>query len=116
MTSSKIKIIWSLQKKIKTKRQAEIDSGAYGFTSKFKQAANFIDYFKEQMEKRKQSKGNYGNWDSSLKHLINFAGSQVSFKEVDQDFCENFRDYLKDTAKKKKWTAFIIIISIIIFF
>ncbi len=90
-----------LAEKIKTKRQAEIDSGAYGFTSKFKQAANFIDYFKEQMEKRKQSKGNYGNWDSSLKHLINFAGSQVSFKEVDQDFCENFRDYLKDTAKKK---------------
>ena len=89
-----------LAESIKAKRELEIKNGLYGFTNEFKQSTNFIDYFTEQMEKRKQSNGNYGNWDSSLKHLIKFAGTKVSFREIDQDFCENFRDYLKNTAKK----------------
>lgn len=89
-----------LAESIKAKRELEIKNGLYGFANAFKQNTNFIDYFTEQMEKRKQSKGNYGNWDSSLKHLIKFAGTKISFREIDQNFCENFRDYLKNTAKK----------------
>jgi len=89
-----------LAKSIKAKRELEIKNGLYGFANEFKQSTNFIDYFIEQMEKRKQSIGNYGNWDSTLKHLIRFAGTKVSFREIDQTFCENFRDYLKETAKK----------------
>ena len=85
---------------IQAKRMLEIRNGLYGFTSEFKQSTNFIDYFTEQMEKRKQSIGNYGNWDSTLKHIIKFAGTNISFREIDQDFCENFKDYLKNTAKK----------------
>jgi integrase len=89
-----------LAESIKAKRELEIKNGLYGFTNEFKQSTNFIDYFTEQMEKRKQSIGNYGNWDSTLKHLIKFAGTKVSFREIDQNFTENFRDYLKNTAKK----------------
>ena len=89
-----------LAKSIKAKRELEIKNGLYGFANDFKQNANFVDYFIEQTEKRKQSVGNYGIWDSTLKHIIKFAGSKVSFREIDQTFCENFRDYLKDTAKK----------------
>jgi integrase len=89
-----------LAKSIKAKRELEIKNGLYGFANDFKQNANFVDYFIEQMEKRKQSDGNYGIWKSTLKHIIKFAGSKVLFKEIDQTFCENFRDYLKDTAKK----------------
>lgn len=94
-----------LAESIKAKRELEIKNGLYGFTNEFKQSTNFIDYFTEQMEKRKQSKGNYGNWDSTLKHLIKFAGTKVSFREIDQTFCENFRDYLKNTAKKSNGQA-----------
>jgi integrase/recombinase XerD len=89
-----------LAESIKSKRELEIKNGIYGFTNEFKQSTNFIDYFKDQTEKRLQSDGNYGNWDSTLKHLIKFAGTKVSFREIDQNFCENFRDYLKNTAKK----------------
>ena len=89
-----------LAESIKSKRELEIKNGLYGFTNEFKQSTNFIDYFKDQMEKRKQSKGNYGNWDSTLKHLIKFAGTKVLFREIDQTFCENFRDFLKNKAKK----------------
>jgi len=90
-----------LAEKIKTQRQSEIDNGNYGYTSASKEKTNFVDYFKAQMEKRKQSDGNYDNWDSTLKHLIKFAGTNISFKEINQTFCENFRDHLINEAKKK---------------
>ena len=83
-----------LAKSIKAKRELEIKNGLYGFENEFKQSTNFVDYFIEQTEKRKESAGNYGIWDSTLKHIIRFAGTKISFKEIDQDFCENFRDYL----------------------
>ena len=57
---------------IRAKRQLEIQNGTYGFTSDFKINTNFIDYFKKLVEERKASKGNYGNWDSTLKHIVNF--------------------------------------------
>jgi integrase/recombinase XerD len=89
-----------LAESIKAKRELEIKNGQYGFVNKFKQSTNFIEYFTAQMEKRQQSKGNYGNWDSTLKHLKNFAGTNVLFSDIDQKFCENFRDFLKNKAKK----------------
>lgn len=89
-----------LAESIKAKRELEIKNGLYGFTNEFNQSTNFIDYFTALMEKRKDSDGNYGNWDSSLKHLKKFAGTKVSFREIDQTFCESFRDYLKTTARK----------------
>jgi integrase len=89
-----------LAESIKAKRELEIKNGLYGFKNEFKQSANFVEYFKDLMNKRKQSKGNFANWDSTLKHLIKFAGTKVSFREIDQNFCENFRDYLINNAKK----------------
>ncbi len=94
------KEILSLAESIKAKRELEIKNGQYGFANDFKQNTNFIDFFEDLMEKRKESKGNYGNWDSALKHLKKFAGSKVLFRDIDHSFCENFRDYLKDTATK----------------
>ena len=89
-----------LAESIKAKRVIEIKNGHYGFTNDFKKGTNFIDYFIAQMEKRRESEGNYGNWESALKHLIKFAGTKVSFRDVNQTFCEGFRDYLKNNAKK----------------
>ncbi len=94
------KEILQLAESIKAKRELEIKNGLYGFTTDFKQNTNFIDFFQNLTDKRLQSLGNYGNWDSSLKHLIKFAGNKVSFREIDGSFCENFKDYLINTAKK----------------
>ncbi len=91
-----------LAENIKAKRELEIQNGEYGFKSGFKQSTNFIDYFKAQTEKRLQNAGNYGNWDSSLKHLIKYAGTQVTFKEIDKKFCEGFKEYLTGTKTKSK--------------
>jgi len=35
-------------------------------------------------EKRKDSDGNWGNWNSTLKHLQEFAKFDITFKEIDK--------------------------------
>lgn len=91
----------ALAKTIKAKRELEIKNGQYGFSSNKNKNANFINYFDDQAEKRLQSKGNYDNWNSALKHLKKFAGDQVTFNEVTPEFSEQFRNYLRDKAKTK---------------
>lgn len=90
-----------LAENIKAKRELEIQNGEYGFSNNFKNKTNFIEYFREQTEKRLQSKGTYGHWDSVLKQLINFAGTQVTFKDIDKNFCEQFKEYLTQKAITK---------------
>ncbi len=89
-----------LANSIRAKRELEIKNGEYGFTPDFKNAVNFIDYFQTQVEKHKQSNGSYGNWDSAFKYFKKYAGTQVLFKEIDEDYCERFMEYLKDAKKK----------------
>jgi len=89
-----------LAQNIKAKKELDIKNGLYGFSNDFKQSTNFIDYFNTLMQKRQKSKGNYDNWNSTLKHLTKFAGANTSFREIDENFCENFLDYLLNNAKK----------------
>lgn len=89
-----------LAEKVKTERQSQIDNGKYGFISPGKQKVLFIDYFKSLTDDRKQSKGNYGNWDSTLKHLLKYSKGNETFKEIDYEFCNGFYKYLKNDVKK----------------
>ena len=86
---------------IKAKRTIEIKNGEYGFNSDHNQKANFVSYFDAQTEKRKESKGNSGNWASSLKHFKAYAGESVLFKEIDNTFCQGFANYLTEKAETK---------------
>jgi integrase len=90
----------ALAEKIKNKRQSEIDNGTYGFNSNQKKQTNFIDYIQSLSNKRYESKGNFGNWESLVKHLKKFAGLNLTFNDVNVKFCEDFRDYL-NSAKTK---------------
>lgn len=77
----------------------ELLNAKYGFKSQIKGKANFIDYVKKLTDERLDSKGNFGNWDSALKHLIKYCGENVAFDYIDQQFCEGFKEYLQNTAK-----------------
>ena len=81
-----------LANSIKAQRELDIQSGKYGFNSKVKSKANFIEYFNKLTEKRFESEGNYGNWKSTLKHLIRYTSGKVCFNEIDEQFSENFRN------------------------
>lgn len=45
--------------------------------------------------------GNYGNWNSMLKHLKIFCPKDTCFQDIDRQFAENFKNYLDKEAKTK---------------
>ena len=59
-----------------------------------------MQYFNKLTEDRLSSIGNYGNWDSTLKHLNQYTNKRVLFKDIDEGFCEGFKDYLTNKVKK----------------
>jgi Ca2+-transporting ATPase len=79
----------SLAEAIRSKRHFEIQNGIYGFQDQSKMKGSFLRYVEYLAEKRKDSKGNYDNWDSTLKHLQKFVKTDVSFSQIDKKWLEN---------------------------
>jgi integrase/recombinase XerD len=89
-----------LAKNIKSKREIDIKNNEFGFLTNTKLNSNFLQYFNKLTEDRLSSIGNYGNWDSTLKHLNQYTNKRVLFKDIDESFCEGFKDYLTNKVKK----------------
>ncbi|WP_426581246.1 phage integrase SAM-like domain and Arm DNA-binding domain-containing protein [Mucilaginibacter sp. R-33] len=80
---------------ILAKRLIEMQEGNYNVVTGFKSQASFIKYFKQLTNERKGSGGNFGNWDSTYKHLLSFAkGQDVTFAQVNEEFLNKFKKYL----------------------
>jgi len=94
----------SLAENIRAKRQTELQNAGWGFANDFKQDTNFIYYFSKLIENRKDSPGNLGNWDSTLKHLNNYCSAQTTFRDIDTGFVEGFKYHLQHKAKTKSDT------------
>ena len=90
-----------LAEAIRSKRHFEIKNGIFGFQDMGKMKGSFLKYFEYLTEKRKDSTGNYGNWDSTLKHLKKFAPHDVSFDQINKRWLEDFKEYLQNSAKTK---------------
>ena len=86
---------------VKAQKILEVQNGTYGFNNTHKLNTNFIEYFKKLTEERYKSLGNYGNWDSTLKHLLNYTSANTTFKDITPEFCEGFKDYLLNKVKTK---------------
>ena len=84
----------SLAEAIRSKKHLEITNGEFGFHDLNKKKSSFITYFEYLTEKRRASQGNYGNWDSTLKHLKKFVKTDITFSEIDKKWVEDFKSYL----------------------
>lgn len=93
-----------LAEAIRSKRHLEIKNGIFGFQDVGKMKGSFLKYFEYLTEKRKDSTGNYGNWDSTLKHLKKFAPNDVSFDQINKRWLEDFKEFLQGAAKTKSVT------------
>jgi integrase len=87
-----------LAESIKAQRYLQIKNGQFGFQDKHKLNASFYKYIESLAEKRKESKGNYENWNSTLKHLRMFQ-EDATFAEVDAKWLLRFKEHLQTTAK-----------------
>jgi len=83
----------------RAKRQLEIQNKHFGFLSKDKQRADFIEYFKDLADKRKAS--NHDNWISAYHHLVKFSGGSLPFNDLDENICVEFREYLLKAKSNK---------------
>ena len=89
-----------LAKSIKSKRELEIKNGQHGFKRSGSSNADFMEFFSQQRDERKGNENTYNNWDSTYKHLKEFVGSdKLPFRRVDQKFCEEFIEFLKNVKK-----------------
>ncbi|KAA1247975.1 site-specific integrase [Aquimarina sp. RZ0] len=69
--------------------------------AKEKGKLSFISYYEEQMEKKNGK--NYAVWTSSFAYLKDFTSNSLTFADLNEKFCNDYRDYLL-TAKSKRST------------
>lgn len=60
---------------------------------------SFIAYFKQLANERKKS--NHDNWISAYKYLDNFAVKDITFAQVNEKFCNDFKRYLLTVPSNK---------------
>lgn len=90
-----------LAEAIRAKRTVEIQNDEYGFKSAYKEDTLFFDYYKAMCEKRlgAESRGNWGNWYSCLKHLEKYEKNhKITFAKITPEWVQGFRDYLDNKA------------------
>ncbi len=60
---------------------------------------NFVAYFKTLASKRKAS--NYDNWVSAYNYLEIFTNGNLKFADLNEKFCNEFKEYLLTTKSNK---------------
>ncbi len=60
---------------------------------------SFVDYFRKLADKKKTS--NYDNWVSALNYLIKYTKGNLKFADLNESFCEDFKDYLLTAPNKR---------------
>lgn len=75
-----------------------------GLNIKEKSNIDFIDFFREETEKRYNSLNNYGNWDSVHKYLQKFCPDGIAINQVDAKWLEDFKYFLQYNARTKSNT------------
>ena len=60
---------------------------------------NFVGYFKTLADKRKMS--NNDNWISAYNYLVAFTKGNLSFADLNEKFCNDFKEYLLTTKSNK---------------
>lgn len=95
-----------LAESIRSKKMLEMqhDSAGFGHLIKKKNEYNFLEYFSEMAEEKNTSIGNYSIWISTKEHLKDFADPELKLHEIDADWLNNLKDYLKDKARTKSNT------------
>jgi integrase len=84
----------NLAESIRAKRQIEIQAGVYGFWSQAKKQTDFLAYFRNLAEVRKDSKNNYENWMSAYNYLERFTKGHCAIGDIDEKLCSDFREFL----------------------
>lgn len=86
---------------IRSHRQIEVQSKQYEVLHEFKTNTYFLPYYREMCEERfrNDSRGNWGNWNSCLRHLEAYCDESTTFNEITPEWIKGFKTFL-DTVEK----------------
>lgn len=90
-----------LAQSIKAQRIVELQNGEFGFKSKFAEDTLFFEFYRAMCQARlgEESRGNWGNWLSCLKHLQRYEKNErITFAQITPEWVQGFKDYLEDAA------------------
>lgn len=90
-----------LANSVKAQRIIEIQNGEFGFKTQYAEQTLFFQYYRDLTEKRLgvESRGNWGNWYSALKHLEAYERNRnITFAQITPAWVQGFRDYLEKKA------------------
>lgn len=89
------------QKRENNLNKPEIYSGYESEQLKIKERGekNFVEYFKQLADKRKAS--NHDNWISAYNYLLSFTEGTLRFTDLNESFCNDFKEYLLTTKSNK---------------
>ena len=79
-----------LVERLRAEKTIALQDQQYGSSRIDNSNSNFLDYFQEKTNERLNSLGNYGNWDSVLKHLIKCFGNTLKFSDLNTETCNQF--------------------------
>jgi integrase len=82
----------ALAENIRAQRQIEIQSEQYGQMADIRRSADFVTFFRQMASERRSS--NHDNWMSALNYLEDFTGGSLKFIDLDEQFCNRFRQHL----------------------
>jgi integrase len=89
-----------LAENIKAKRQIEIQAGNYGFLNTRANAeTNFVHYIKQLAETK--TGRNKSGWDTAYSHFEKFTGGELMLSSLNENLCNDFREYLLGTKQPK---------------
>jgi len=92
-----------LAEKIKAERMLETDFSRFNKTNPHKKNQSFIEYY----EKFLSTKEKWSNYHGAFKHLKNFVGKDLKFKQINEAWFKKFSDYLTKEAGLKPNSSFI---------
>lgn len=84
------------------KKELEIIENDYSLVSTKQSNIRFLDYFKSLKEKKRGSLGNYGNWDSTYKILVEYFNSKdVRLNDLTDKDLNDIRTYFLSVYRTK---------------
>ena len=87
----------SLAEAIRSKRHLEVVNGEHGFRNMERAKGSFLRYVEHLIEKRNTSESNHANWYSMQRHLQNYVSTDITFKQINRNWVEGFKDHLRTT-------------------
>ncbi|HVW94344.1 MAG TPA: site-specific integrase [Mucilaginibacter sp.] len=84
----------ALIENIRANRQLDIQNRKYGFISDRDRNSSFVDYFKAFVSAKQKHENDSDNYGMAYRYFIAFAGHDVTFVDMDEFLCTDYRHFL----------------------